>query len=619
MAGLRWCWQCLCLCGLVLGWGMAHGDTLSWQLDTAQRAAGAVTADALSVPQQGAIWQQVSLPDAWRLDHREGTWTYRWTWPTCPAQASAACLPKQPGAAIWIARSTPGLKLWVNGQEIEVSTAGQGQRPLLIAVPSALLADAATGRLNDVRLVVSGPLTQASGLSRVWVGAMAALAARHGWRDLVLLSGATATLSISAMLLLGGIWVAWRINAEAWPFAVVSFFFGAREALWLFGADLMAWDLALALAQLSCGVALLVACMTLLQLLDERAPVWLRLAFGVLAMLPLVIGWRVTHADSDAVVVWWYMSAQMLCLWITAVTIGWVLRKPSWPRVLILLGCVGVAVVNSLENWNNMQSPDALSFEHLRLTPLMALSALFVTCVAIYVRVSAALSLEVNHKAALQREIEAQRRELEALHARERERLQVQAVMDERARIVRDMHDGLGSQLVGMLSAVETDGFTRDELVDELQEALNQLRMTIDSLEPMGEDVSSVLGQLRYRLDARLRKAGFKVVWDVAPMPTDARLSASHVNHLQRLLYETFSNVIKHSGARHVWVEASHDDGRHKIVIRDDGCGFESGRPGGRGLHNLSHRASQLGAQLDIRSQPRQGTQVSLSWAINTP
>lgn len=595
----------------------------AWEIDVAERAQGEIIAD--EGDRRGVHWRTTSLPDAWRLEQRSGTWTYRLRLPTCAREQAGPCLDARADAALWLPRAGHHVALWVNGMVV-ARLAGvdgreldRGQRPILLGVPPSLLKAASSGQDNDVRLVVSSSSMQAAGLSRVWVGTESSLSSRHVLRDAFLVGSAVTTLTTSLLLTLGAFWLAWRITPEAWLFSLVSGLWGLREGLWLMGPRFMPSDLVAALIDITAGAALLVACMTLFRLLDERVAAWHRLAVGLLAMVPLLLWWRAMHTGgvADAWVLVWFMGAHLLGFCATLLTTVFVWRRPSWPRAWILAGCLGVTVIVSLENWHDKHSLDAMSFEHLRLAPFMTLSALFVTCVSIYVRVSAALAAEAHHKETMRREIDAQRQELEQLHARERERAQAQAITDERARIVRDMHDGLGSQLVGMLSAVESDGFTRDELLDELNEALSQLRLTIDSLEPIGDDLSSLLGQLRYRLETRLRKAGFKVVWDVAPLPANEPLSASSINHLQRLLYETFSNVIKHSGAASVWVHASHDasTGVNRIVVRDDGRGFEVGGTAGRGLGNLAHRAAQLGAALDVRSQPGQGTQVSLSWA----
>lgn len=622
------------LVGLAAGGGLASaaawamvlpGNPASqaWQIDHADRAQGDITGE--EGERSGVQWQRVTLPDAWRLEQRSGTWTYRLRLPTCAGERAGPCLNARADAALWLPRAGHHVALWINGMvvarlaEVDGWEVDRGQRPILLGVPPSLLKTASSGQDNDVRLVVSSSSMQAAGLSRVWVGTESSLYGRHVLRDAFLMGSAVTTLTTSVLLTLGALWLAWRITSEAWLFSLVSALWGLREWLWLAGPRFMPWDLVAVSIDITAGAALLVACMTLFRLLAERGPTWHRLAMAMLAMAPLLLWWRATHAGpvADAWVLAWFTGAHFLGFCATLLTIVFVWRRPSWPRGWILAGCLGVSAIVSLENWHDKHSFDAMSFEHLRLAPFMTLSALFVTCVSIYVRVGAALATEAHHKETMRREIDAQRQELEQLHARERERVHAQAITDERARIVRDMHDGLGSQLVGMLSAVESDGFTRDEMLDELNEALSQLRLTIDSLEPIGDDLSSLLGQLRYRLETRLRKAGFKVVWDVAPLPANEPLSASSINHLQRLLYETFSNVIKHSGAASVWVHASHDEatGLNRIVVRDDGRGFEVGSTAGRGLGNLAHRAAQLGAALDVRSQPGQGTQVSLSWA----
>lgn len=623
----RLVWRCVCFLMMAGGgWAQAAELPAPWRIDHAERAQGTVLGDEPAVA--GAVWQRVTLPDAWRLDDRTGTWTYRVRVPTCGAGVAGDCLDGDAGAAFWLPRAGCGVALWVNGRlVVRLAQAGgrdidRGHRPILQTIPPALLREARPGLDNDVRLVVSSPSAALGGVSRIWGGTEASLHLRHAWRDVFLTTSAMATVSIALMVAFAGLWVAWRNRVVgAGLFALVSTLWALHEALWMLGPLAMPWDLSEALGQIVRGAALMLATLLLLRLLGKQSPTLLRLVQGTLAVSPLVLAWRGWHAEAlaDALVRGWLAGAHALALWATALTFPPVLRQPSRARVLILLWTLGVAVLALRELWHEWLSPAPLSFEYLRMGPFMALSSLLVVCVSIYVRVNTALAAEAHHKEAMRREIEVQRQELEALHARERVRAQAEAVTDERARIVRDMHDGLGSQLVGMLSAVESGGFTRDELLEELNEALSQLRLTIDSLEPIGEDLSSLLGQLRYRLDTRLRKAGFKVVWDVAPMPTETPLSASHINHLQRLLYETFSNVIKHSHAASVWVHASHDEatGMNLIVVRDDGQGFETGRPGGRGLSNLAHRAAQLGAAIEVKSAPGQGTQVSLRWAVN--
>lgn len=252
-------------------------------------------------------------------------------------------------------------------------------------------------------------------------------------------------------------------------------------------------------------------------------------------------------------------------------------------------------------------------------TPLMAFTFLMSVSASVQMRVGRALRAETQHKRLLQAEVQRQRSELEALHERESARSREQAISDERARIVREMHDGLGSQLVGLLSTVESGQYTQSDLANEVQEAMGHLRLTIDNLDPLADDLSSLLGQIRFRLDGRLRKAGLRLVWRVEALPVLEQVSAADLGHLQKLLFEAFTNVIKHAAATEVRVSASLHQLRQSIDIRiqDNGLGFRAGdAPLGRGMHNMHHRAAQIGAILRVRAEPGMGTEVHIEWPL---
>jgi signal transduction histidine kinase len=82
-----------------------------------------------------------------------------------------------------------------------------------------------------------------------------------------------------------------------------------------------------------------------------------------------------------------------------------------------------------------------------------------------------------------------------------------------------------------------------------VQIALDEMRMAVDSLQPMHDDFVSVLAMLRYRLQPRLQAAGIEVVWDVAELPPLRQLSPQAVLQVQRILLEAFTNVLKHAHA----------------------------------------------------------------------
>ena len=113
---------------------------------------------------------------------------------------------------------------------------------------------------------------------------------------------------------------------------------------------------------------------------------------------------------------------------------------------------------------------------------------------------------ELNEQ--LEDRVEQKRLEVVSYYDRMREMEATQAVAGERDRIMRDLHDGLGGQLVSTLSLIEGGRYDRDELAALLREALGELRFTIDSLDPESDDLLVALGMYRSRIESRLREQG---------------------------------------------------------------------------------------------------------------
>ncbi len=209
---------------------------------------------------------------------------------------------------------------------------------------------------------------------------------------------------------------------------------------------------------------------------------------------------------------------------------------------------------------------------------------------------------------------------------REAERRQV--LVGERARLTRDMHDGLGSQLVQTLNLVRSQSagvqLDTQQLQSMLSFALEELRMTLDSLEPLEGDLPAILGTLRQRITPALDAAGIELDWQVQEVPTvlihGQLMDSRAVMHVFRALQEIFTNIIKHAHARQVTVRTAHLGATVLLSVTDDGVGLGAGeRDGGRGMDNLRARSLALGADLQIHSgfQGR-GTSVELHFPMAT-
>jgi signal transduction histidine kinase len=216
----------------------------------------------------------------------------------------------------------------------------------------------------------------------------------------------------------------------------------------------------------------------------------------------------------------------------------------------------------------------------------------------------------------LERRVEDKHAELERNYARvqglERER----AVANERERIMQDVHDGVGGQLVSALALVESATHGPEELSDVLRGALEDLRLVIDSLDPTDCDLLAVLGTVRARLAPRLQRHGLQMRWDVrevAPLPAFGPEMALQV---MRVVQEAVTNVVKHAGARTIAVrtrDAFDAAGRPGVCveIHDDGRGYTANAPRGRGLTGMERRAARLDGRLDVASSDA-GTTIRL-------
>jgi signal transduction histidine kinase len=194
-----------------------------------------------------------------------------------------------------------------------------------------------------------------------------------------------------------------------------------------------------------------------------------------------------------------------------------------------------------------------------------------------------------------------------------------QAVIEERQRIMRDMHDGLGSQLVSAVRLVKDPHVSRGMLVEQLQDALDNLKLTVDAMQDTDGDIAMLLGALRYRLSPRFEAIGVALSWEVLPLPVVPDWTIQKSRHLQLILFEAISNVIAHAKATRAHLSAQHKNGEHGeeilISLKDNGVGFRMDlTPGtsGQGLANIRTRAASIGAAIQILSSS-EGTQLNLT------
>ena len=281
---------------------------------------------------------------------------------------------------------------------------------------------------------------------------------------------------------------------------------------------------------------------------------------------------------------------------------------------LILWLNIGLGVHDwLLTNWR-------MNLESVYLLPFGVL-ALFVMFLASVLRdYLGALSASEKASSLLEARLAERERELDESYAKLRTVEQAQLLSHERQRLMREMHDGLGSALMSSLVAVERGQMQPGDIAQVLRECVDDLKLTIDSLEPVGDDLLVLLATLRYRLEPRLQAAGIRLSWEVETVPRLAWLNPGVSLNILRMMQEILTNILKHAHAHSIRVATKSDGGHVSISISDDGAGFSTNTANdvGRGLRNLKRRAADIGGEVDIHSGAN-GTQVRIRLPIERP
>lgn len=189
---------------------------------------------------------------------------------------------------------------------------------------------------------------------------------------------------------------------------------------------------------------------------------------------------------------------------------------------------------------------------------------------------------------------------------RESERASARA--QERARFNREIHDGLGAQLITALRGVERGALDKTQLAQTLQEGLDELRLLMDSTD-LGQSLHQALAAWRNRWDPRLQALDMALHWSADPALDGLELGSDATLQVMRVLQEAVTNAVKHARAHSVTVRTWLNPGAAPTLVlevRDDGVGLlpGSGHPSGRGLGNMRQRAERLGAELVVDNAP---------------
>jgi signal transduction histidine kinase len=189
------------------------------------------------------------------------------------------------------------------------------------------------------------------------------------------------------------------------------------------------------------------------------------------------------------------------------------------------------------------------------------------------------------------------------------------AVADERARVAREIHDGLAQYLFAITAQVSMleSGASLDEVLPRLKRASvaaqQEARFAVLALSSAGGSARFDSALRRY-VDVLTADGEVDVELDV---DGSVRLAPDEQIEIFRIVQEGLGNARRHAGARHVEVAISNQAGRRVVSVRDDGVGFdEETVTSGQGFANMHQRAEAIEGRLSMRSTPGRGTAIEV-------
>lgn len=201
------------------------------------------------------------------------------------------------------------------------------------------------------------------------------------------------------------------------------------------------------------------------------------------------------------------------------------------------------------------------------------------------------------------------------------------AAEEERKRLAGELHDGVAQTLAALnirirLARATADAQLRESVLDEVSggiaDVILELRRMARGLRPPALEMLGLAAAIRSHAQSVAEAAGIDVTIDAETvaglMAPDEELS------LYRILQESLSNVVQHSGAAVASVTIRRTDEAIELVVEDDGRGFDTSQSWsderGLGLLSMEERAAVMGGTLEIRSEPGRGTQVRVTVPI---
>ncbi len=191
----------------------------------------------------------------------------------------------------------------------------------------------------------------------------------------------------------------------------------------------------------------------------------------------------------------------------------------------------------------------------------------------------------------------------------------------ERQRLSRELHDGIGQSLVAIRMKLESLDYLPEQEIKanlsdirrQFDQIINEIRrITTDLMPPVLDEFGLVIALFNLCEDTG-RASGIKVKFEHRIKTHDWNKKIQ--TYLYRIIQEAINNIVKHSSARQAYIKLLQDNEFVYLSIQDDGKGFrihDQDRHGGHGIHNIQERVKMLGGTIDLKSAPRKGTLIQI-------
>jgi signal transduction histidine kinase len=599
-------------------------------------------------PDEGAVWQAVALPEliprvadlrSSALDQSAMRW-YRLRYKVpAGAPSLAVYVPRMiTGALSVLMRPTPqtgqAVAPWQVLHQSNLHWREEWNRPLLLPLPAGLPDITGVTGGGDIEVVVGCMVFQERGLhvaSTMWIGPIDTLRWRADWRQLLQGQAPLATSMVIAFvgLFASGVW--WRRRHER-----AYLYLALAAGIWVFRnlhyyidlprqAELASWFWWATNASLS-WLMLLIYCFALR--FDARhhprveRALWITVVTSSLLTLPL---WSLLLSSPPIGSLLVQHSVNAATSLAVTGYLTWLCLRGGGPELrAVTLACwinLGLGI-NDLQLVSGKINPETIYL--LPYAPLVVFASFLYATWRRYVQAIEQVE-EANNT--LEQRLRERETELQANHLRLRAVEREQALLLERQRLMADMHDGIGSTLTSSLMLLEHGQMDSQGAAALVRECVDDLRLVIDSLDPVDNDLAALLATLRHRLGRRMQAAGVELQWTMGELPPLRWLSATDALQVLRTVQELLTNVLKHAAARQVQVcvgltAGAGSQAEVEVRVADDGRGFDPAADGarsGRGMGNLRLRARQLQGRLEIDSTPGRGTVVRLLLPVQRP